>query len=153
MKNKKVLFAVIGAAVMIILLVISIKYLLPQKSDYLELNEERIECYENALYFMLNDANVTADELNVQKVRCSQEISYEQWEMTGTYFENNDHAKEPKPFYFQEIRGGTAPSGADSYYEVCLIINDKKVISKIEKGRDMDYKSPARCLWQSTLPK
>lgn len=152
MKDKKIPFTVIGIAVIAVLMVISIQYLLPQKSSYIELNEEKIECYEEALYFILNGANITADELNVQNVRCSQEMPYGQWEMIGTYFENNDHSKEPKPFYFHEIRGGMAPSGADGYYEVCLIINGKKSISKIETGRNMNDQSSARCLWQSTLP-
>ncbi len=152
MKKRKILFVVAGVLVIVILAAISIKYLLPQKSSYIKLDENKIECYENSLYFIFNDANITADELNVQNVRCLQDMPYGQWEMTGTYFENDDHSKEPKPFYFQEIRGGMAASGSDGYYEVCLIINNTKIISKIETGRNMNYQSPARCAWQSKLP-
>jgi|SRR3989344_3608738 len=152
MKAKNILFAIIGIFIIAIIIFVSIKYLQLQKSSSIELNEEKIECYENAIYFIFNDANITSDELNVQNVRCSKEAAYSQWEMIGTYFENNDHSKEPKPFYFQEIRGGMAASGADSYYEVCLIINNQNIISKIETNRDMNYKSPARCSWQSKLP-
>jgi len=72
--------------------------------------------------------------------------------MNGTYFEDDDHSQEPKPFYFQEIVGGMAASGADGYYEVCLIIDGKPVISKIETGRNSAYQSPAHCAWQSKLP-
>ncbi len=152
MKNRKILFIVAGIVIMALLAAILIKCLLPQKSSYIKLDEDKIECYENSLYFILNDANITADELNVQNVRCLQEMPYGQWEMTGTYFEDDDHSKEPTPFYFQEIRGGMAASGADGYYEVCLIINNTKIVSKIETGREMSYQSPARCLWQSKLP-
>lgn len=152
MKNRKILFTILGIAIIGVLVLISIKYLPPQKSPPIELNEEKIECYENMLYFIYNDANITADELNVQNVRCSQEEPYGQWEMTGAYFENNDRSKEPKPFYFQEIRGGDAASGADGYYEICLIIGNQDVISQIAAGRYMNYKSPARCSWQPKLP-
>ncbi len=152
MKAKNSLFTIIGIVIIATLILVSIKYLPPQKSSSIELNEEKIECYENAIYSIFNYANITADKLNVQNVRCSQEIPYSQWEMTGTYFENNDHSTEPKPFYFQEIIGGMAASGADSYYEVCLIIDNQNIISKIEAGRDRNYKSPARCSWQSKLP-
>ncbi len=150
MKDKLRELAFTGFLIILILLVFSLMLL--QKPVYLSLDEETIECYENAIQFLAEDANITSNEINVQNVRCSQEGYYSQWELIGTYFENNDHSKDPKPIYFHEIRGGTAASGADSYYEMCLIINNKIRISKIEIGREMIYKSPGRCFWQTQLP-
>jgi hypothetical protein len=150
--KKKRLFLVIGFIVVAALLIVSARYLLSARSSYITLDENRIECYENALYFMLNDANISSDALNVQSVRCLQKAPYGEWEMRGTYFENDDHSKEPKQFYFQEIRGGMAASGADTYYEICLIIDNQKLISKIETGRNLNYQFPARCAWQPRFP-
>ena len=150
MKKSKILVIFLVIVAIGLFLVLA-KYFMSQESSSIQLNQKDIECYKDTLYFIFNDANISADELNVQNVGCSQEKAYGQWEMSGTYFENNDHSKEPKPIYFQEIRGGMAASGADSYYEVCLIINNQSIISKIATGRNLDIKSSARCLWQSKL--
>jgi hypothetical protein len=150
--KKKSLLLIAGIIIIAALLIVSARYLLSSRSSYIVLDGNRIECYENALYFIQNDANISSDALNVQSVRCLQKQSYEEWEMTGTYFENDDHSGQPKPFYFQEIRGGMAASGADTYYEVCLIIDNQEVISKIETGRNLDYQSQAKCVWQTRLP-
>lgn len=148
MTTKKNFLIAIGVVLFLLIVLLVIK---PQ-GPAIELNKEKIECYENALYFLSSDANITSDKLNIQNVRCSEENYYGQLEITGFYFEDNDHSKEPKPFYFHEIRGGTSASGSDSSYEICLIIDNKKIISAIESGSDMTYKSPARCSWQSKLP-
>lgn len=96
MKDRKILFTVVWVVIIAILLaLISIQYLLSLKSPFIELNVEKIECYESALSYIFNDANITADELDVHKVQCSQETIYNQYEITGIYFRNGDHSKEP----------------------------------------------------------
>ena len=151
MKKKKGIYKYATLGILILLIIIAIVHYKIQQDSGIELKEMEIECYDNGLYFLLTDANITHDELNVQSVRCSEETSYEQWEITGTYFENNDHSKDPQAFYFQEIRGGIAPSGSDSYYEICLIINNKPIISAKETNRESNSEE-ARCTWQSKLP-
>ena len=151
MKKKKEVYKYAILGILIFLIIIAIVHYKIQQDSDIELNEMEIECYDNGLYFLLTDTNIRSDELNVQNVRCSQEKEYEQWEITGTYFENNDHSREPQSFYFQEIRGGTAPSGADSYYELCLMINNQEVISTRETGGESNSEG-ARCAWQSELP-
>ncbi len=149
--GNKILIVVIAVIIIITGLFFLIKT--PQEeSTYINLNEEKIECYENAVLGLFLAANITSDELNVQNVRCSKgELAYVQREINGTYFENNDHSKEPKSFYFHQIVGGVRSSGADTYSELCLIIENKIVISEIKTGRNLEYQSPARCSWQERL--
>jgi hypothetical protein len=107
------------------------------------------KCYKEAMHFLLVDGNLTADTVNINSVRCSDEFPRGQWELKGTYSGNGQTPG--KPFYFQEIRGGMAASGSDTYYEICLIIGNETTISKIETGRGMVYRSPASCTWQNSL--
>ncbi|MFA4887290.1 MAG: hypothetical protein WC595_03690 [Candidatus Nanoarchaeia archaeon] len=111
--------------------------------------ENQVQCKENALYSIVNYANITADKLNIQNTKCSSQNYYHQLEATGTYLDNN---QQPKTLYFQAITGGMAASGADTYFEICLIIANQKIISEIKTGRSLTYQSPARCTWQTTLP-
>ena len=158
MWGKKSGLLLIGICVILLVTLLFIKYQTPEKSPYLELNAEQIRCYTDSLYSIFTSANITSTKLNVQRVRCAREGSSEQQipisqlEMSGTYFEDDDHSQEPKSFYFHEITGGMAASGADEYYEVCLLIDGKPIISKIETGRNLEYRSPARCGWQLKLP-
>lgn len=152
-KTKKIKFIAISILILFLMgFLLFLVYLNFKKDSGIDLNENKIECYENVLYQILNVANIKPNELNVQNIRCSSEFSYIQGEMKATYFKNNDHSKNPVPLYFHRIVGGMAPSGTDGYGEVCLIINNQKIVSSITIGRDSIYKSEARCVWQNKLP-
>ena len=151
-------FAILALAVVIITTCFSKKPSKPaetaqpgeQQVYYQELNKDKIECYDDAVYFLLVDANISYNNINVQSVRCMQKQPYGQWELNGTYFAQDDRS-DGKQFFFHEMRGGMAASGQDTYYEICLIIDNNTVISKIETGRDLNYQGSARCAWQTNL--
>jgi len=152
--NKKQIYLI---GVIIIVIAIALMFLLQginKNKSEVKLNKTQIECYEAILYFLRVDSNITHSQLNVQTVRCSQSYpdNYYQTELTGTYFEDENHELPPKSIYYQRIAGGMAASGQDSYEEVCLVIGNQTTISEIKVGREMNSVGRARCSWQTKLP-
>jgi hypothetical protein len=154
--NKKQIYLI---GIIILVVAVAVIFLLQglnidkksSSANEIQSNKEQIECYNNLLYFLLSGQNISSDQLNVQSVRCSSQFPYSQYELNGTYFEDANHDIS-KHIYFYEIRGGMAPSGADGYYEVCLIIGDEIIKSGIWTGSKSNYQGESRCSWQKTLP-
>jgi len=118
-----------------------------QMPNHQELNIASIECH-NSAFFSLSANNISIDMINAENIKCFEERGYIEVELTGTYRINESD----KSIFFLNIRGGMAASGQDGVNEVCLIIDGKKVISKMERGRDMISSLPSGCLWKKKLP-
>jgi len=93
--------------------------------------------------------NIPANSIKIESQRCSVKVPYRQVELKGKYADNNG---ESHSYYFLMVFGGMAASGSDSYNEICLNIDDKNEILRIEKGAQLTYLGPAKCRWQSNYP-
>jgi hypothetical protein len=158
MNKKQIYFLVFIILIVVIFLALLLNGISKSKvssNELVNLSENQIECYENLLYHLEVDQNITRDHLNVQHVNCMSAFTdknYLQSELTGTYFEDENHESPPELFYFYELGGGMAASGADTYYEVCLIIGDETIRSEILTGRNLNFVGKSTCSWKTKLP-
>ncbi|HIH54831.1 hypothetical protein J4399_07030 [Candidatus Woesearchaeota archaeon] len=141
---RKTIFLAIAFGILVILLLI----IVTRSQSNVVLDQEQTLCYENAIYD-LSEMNLSREGLTITEIKCEQQDHASQMLLTG-YYSNYPDTKES--IFFQRIAAGWAASGDDTHYEVCLIIGNKTVISKIETGRELTYQSEARCKWQNSIP-
>lgn len=98
-----------------------------------------VECVNNTFNVLPRIFNLSVDINDVDRIHCARYLAFRQEEVKGKTVDG-------RSFYVHSAGGGMAPSGTDSLWDRCLIVDNVILTSKKVTGRD-SKESEGTCHW------